>query len=63
MIPVNAVWLRNTGDRLQVLIETNEGWRLAIDTYGPLDETQVSHIAELAGLLKAPADPLTGGEL
>jgi hypothetical protein len=59
LIAINAVWLRNVGDRLQVLIETNEGWRLAIDTFGPLTETQVSHIAELAGLVKAPADPIT----
>ena len=59
-IPILAMWLRNQGGKAQVLVET-EGkrgrkWFLVMEEslQGPF-----SHIAEVAGILDSPADPLT----
>lgn len=49
-IDISAVYLRREGDELQVLIETDGVWRLAINRPWPADGTGlISHIAEANG--------------
>ena len=49
-IDISAVQMRRAGDRLQVLVETDGVWRLAIDHPWPADGCGlVSHVAEADG--------------
>jgi hypothetical protein len=52
-VPVTGVWLRNVGDKIEVLVEVNGEWRVAIHGYtlGYRDQ-EISHIVEPAGILK-----------
>jgi len=51
-----AVWVRRIGDEVQVLVEIDGVWRLAITDYA---ENSYSHIAEGNGMDRWPEDPLT----
>ena len=56
---VRAIWLRNIGDQVQVLIETPDEkgkWKIVIDEYCPTEETTVSHIVEESGMAKGKPD-------
>ncbi len=62
-----GVWLR-TGNpdprypnlkKLEVLVEIDGEWRVVITDHVPPFAAEVSHIAEGAGIEKAPLDPLT----
>lgn len=54
-IDISAVYLRREGDKLQVLVETDDEWRLAIDRPWPADGCGlISHIAEANGKLTWP---------
>ena len=60
-VPVSGVWLRRIGDRLHVLAEINEEWRLVVSEQLSSDPEldglgSVSHIAEVGGILSAPKD-------
>lgn len=57
-IEITAVWLRSVDrDHVQVLVETDGFWRLAIEErHGP--DNPVGHIAEANGADKWPVDPL-----
>lgn len=50
---VTGVWLRTIGDEVQVLVEHEGTWRLAV---AELRDGNISHIVEESGLAKAPAD-------
>ena len=54
-IDISAIQLRRAGDALQVLVETDGVWRLAITRPWPADGTGlVSEIAEANGKLSWP---------
>lgn len=54
-VAISGLWLRRFGaGDIQVLIERDGQWYLAINEYG---ET-ISHICEPLGMLNAPRDPL-----
>jgi hypothetical protein len=60
-VAITALWLRNIGGKAQVLVEVKTpkrgvGWYLVLEESlnGPF-----SHIAEVAGILDSPEDPLT----
>lgn len=55
-ITVTAVWLRRIGDRVQVLVEGERGWVLAIEEHA---DAPFSHIAEGNGAYRWPLDPVT----
>ena len=55
-ITVSAVWLRRSGDKVQVLVECEGGWVLAIEEYA---DANFSHIAEGNGAYRWPPDPVT----
>lgn len=54
-VAVSGLWLRRMGDDVEVLVEIDGVWRLAITE--PLD-ANFSHIAETGGLRLAPVDLL-----
>jgi len=59
-IDISAVQLRRQGDELQVLVETDGVWRLAITRPWPADGTGlISHIAEADGKFRWPAVHVT----
>lgn len=49
-IPVGGVWLRKVGSNVQVLVEVDGFWRLAIEEP---DDGNYSHIVEPAGIRSA----------
>ena len=54
---ISAIWLRNIGNKVQVLIETPDEkgeFKIVIDEYDSRDgECTFSHIVEESGLAKA----------
>lgn len=54
-ITISAVWLRRIGDTVQVLVDGERGWVLAIEEYA---DANFSHIAEGNGAYRWPLDPL-----
>lgn len=54
-----AVWLRRSGDRVQLLVEIDGDWLVACEEHidGPF-----SHIAEASGRSRWKPDPLTKGD-
>lgn len=44
---ISAVWLMNTDDYIEVLIEVDGKWYRAIKTFGPLGEMTISHCVNL----------------
>lgn len=66
-ITTTGVWLR-TGNpdprypglkKLEVLVEIEGQWRVAITSHVPSFEGECSHIAEGLGMQSAPLDPIT----
>lgn len=57
-VSISGLWLRTTGDRIQVLVERAGVWYLVIDKYGPLNEMSISHIVEPSGIEQASEDTL-----
>jgi hypothetical protein len=55
---IEAIWLRRSGDKVQVLFESLGKWHLAIEE--PADGS-FSHIAEHPTLEAAPTDEVTSG--
>jgi hypothetical protein len=57
-VPVTAVWLLTTGDRLQVCVEVDGIWRVAIDEPRPQSADGlpviVSHCAHGTGFRRLP---------
>jgi hypothetical protein len=54
-IDISALYLRRAGEKLQVLVETDGVWRLAIEHPWPSDRAAlVSHIAEVGGKFAWP---------
>lgn len=62
-VPITGVWLRTSGDHVQVLLEIDGRWRLINDElvaeiYPPGRVIPIGHITEPLGILKAPTDPI-----
>ena len=59
-VPVTGCWLRTQGDSIQVLLEIEGSWRLAIqERVADGARVIISHMAEPDGILSSPVDPLT----
>ena len=58
-ITISAVWLRRIGSTVQVLVEGERGWVLAIEEHA---EANFSHIAEGNGAYRWPLDPVTSAQ-
>lgn len=57
-----AVWLRNLGEdgnTVQLLVEIDGHWRIAISDHFAPGQSNVSHIAEGNGMPNWPFDPVT----
>ena len=52
----NAIWLRRIGDKVQVLVEIDNRWYMAIEEHV---DGSFSHIAEPGGAIDWPLDPVT----
>lgn len=59
-ITTTGVWLRNDGPWLEVLVEVDGEWRVAIREYAPLDAQSISHIVEPLGIMASPTYPAKG---
>lgn len=56
-VEAQGVWLRRRGDRLEVLVQVGETWRVAIVEPWPSDgQAEISHIVEPKGIRNAPHD-------
>lgn len=53
--PITAIWLRRIGDKVQVLVEIEKVWRLAIEEC----DGSFSHIAEHTNPERWPVDTVT----
>lgn len=58
-LPITAVWLRNDGTKIRLLVEVDGKWFVACEES---PEGPFSHIAEARGFFKWPLDPVTGKE-
>jgi hypothetical protein len=57
-VKISGVWLRQIGNRIQVLVEHGSTWFLVIEeTAG----AAFSHIVEPEGIRRSPVDSVTGG--
>lgn len=54
-ITIHGVWIRSIGGNVELLVETDEGWRLCATE--PLDGA-FGHIVEPSGIAQAPLDYL-----
>lgn len=59
-IVCTGIWLRSIGAEVEVLVEINGEWKVAIKTSSdPLAQGVISHIAEPAGQDRWPKDEVT----
>lgn len=54
--PVTAVWVRNIGNRIQMLVEIDGVWRVVVDDHHDCGESVISHIVEARAFRSRPEE-------